>query len=68
MLVYCLFTFLDAIFSSSGDQFFKREHRTMFVEKIINMLFQSDITRGRRDRDRMIVGFTTTYAISACHQ
>jgi hypothetical protein len=23
--------------------------------------------RGRRGRDRMIVGFTTTYAISACH-
>jgi len=23
--------------------------------------------RGRRDRDRMVVGFTTTYAISAYH-
>jgi hypothetical protein len=24
-------------------------------------------TRGRRGRDRMVVGFTTTYAISAYH-
>jgi len=24
-------------------------------------------SRGRRGRDRMVVGFTTTYAISACH-
>ena len=24
-------------------------------------------TGGRRDRDRMVVGFTTTYAIIACH-
>jgi hypothetical protein len=25
------------------------------------------MTRGRRSRDRMVVGFTTTYAISAYH-
>ena len=25
------------------------------------------ILRGRRDHDRMVVGFTTTYAISAYH-
>jgi hypothetical protein len=24
-------------------------------------------TRARRGRDRMVVGFTTAYAISACH-
>jgi hypothetical protein len=26
-----------------------------------------DETRGRRGRDRMVVGFTATYAISAYH-
>jgi len=24
-------------------------------------------SRGRRGHDRMVVGFTTTYAISSCH-
>jgi len=27
----------------------------------------SDMTGGRRGRDRMVIGFTTTYAISAYH-
>ena len=27
----------------------------------------SSLDRGRRGRDRMVVGFTTTYAISAYH-
>ena len=25
------------------------------------------VNRGRRGRDRMVVGFTTTYVISDCH-
>ena len=28
---------------------------------------QSSLQKGRRVRDRMVVGFTTTYAISAYH-
>ena len=32
----------------------------------IMLLYQSDI-RGRRGRERMVVGFSTTYAISAYH-
>jgi hypothetical protein len=27
----------------------------------------SDVTAGRRGRDRMVIGFTTTYVISAYH-
>ena len=33
----------------------------------VNYWFDSKILRGRRGHDRMIVGFTTTYAISAYH-
>jgi len=31
------------------------------------MLFNFNISMGRRGHDRMVVGFTTTYAISAYH-
>jgi len=31
------------------------------------LLYISSNKRGRRGRDRMVVGFTTTYVISACH-
>ena len=30
-------------------------------------IYTALLTRGRRGRDRMVVGFTTTYAISAYH-
>jgi hypothetical protein len=32
-----------------------------------NLSTYAYIYRSRRDRDRMVVGFTTTYAISAYH-
>jgi hypothetical protein len=31
------------------------------------MSLPTNIWKGRRGRDRMVVGFTTTYAISVCH-
>jgi hypothetical protein len=34
---------------------------------IYHVIVFSIFTRGHRGRDRMVVGFTTTYAISACH-
>jgi hypothetical protein len=34
----------------------------------LNLLSLSDTWRGRRGRDRMVVGFKTTYAISAYHR
>ena len=34
---------------------------------IYNKLSKDEFIRGRRRRDRMVVGFTTTYAISAYH-
>jgi len=27
----------------------------------------TNVCRGRRDRDRMVIGLTTTYAVSAYH-
>jgi len=35
--------------------------------EIINWLICIDGRRGRRGRDRMVVGFTTTWVISAYH-
>ena len=37
---------------------------SFYVEKYYPGLYR----RVRRSRDRVVVGFTTTYAISACHQ
>ena len=34
---------------------------------LMPIILQHDISRGRRGRDRIVVGFTTTYAISAYH-
>jgi len=38
----------------------------MFSLKYIVSLCRN-VLRGRRGRDRMVVGFTTTYALSAYH-
>jgi hypothetical protein len=38
----------------------------VFLTKLA-ILFHIPIIKGRRGRDRMVVGFTTTYAISAYH-
>ena len=35
------------------------------IERVNDMLYKC--MRGRRGRDRMVVGFTTTYAIRAYH-
>jgi len=35
--------------------------------KTYNFRIKLDYLRGRRGRDRMVVGFTTTYAISSYH-
>ena len=39
----------------------------MTITKHEKHLFSLMSQRGRRGRDRMVVGFTTTYAISAYH-
>jgi len=38
-----------------------------FGEIHIKIIYLRSMQRGRRGRDRMIVGFTTTYAISSYH-
>jgi hypothetical protein len=46
---------------------------TYTLSNVKDMIFKTSIdthpslVRGRRDRDRMVVGFTTTYAIRAYH-
>jgi hypothetical protein len=41
---------------------------TVFLlQKIIPVFHQFSLTRGRGGYDRMVVGFITTYAISAYH-
>ena len=37
------------------------------VHVLFKKFFHIVCFRGRRGRDRMVVGFTTTYAISACY-
>jgi len=39
----------------------------MYIYTLLIILDLETDTRGRRGRDRMVVGFTTTYAISAYH-
>jgi hypothetical protein len=38
------------------------------LKHILTLLWYFLFTRGRRDRDRMVVGFATTYAICAYHR
>ena len=38
-----------------------------FTEQGLTFINRSQCYGGRRDRDRMVIGFTTTYAISAYH-
>ena len=40
--------------------------QTVF-QKYLVCIEHFNLTRGRRGRDRMVVGFITTYAISAYH-
>jgi len=42
-------------------------HHSFIVTKLKHILHFFLNFRGRRSRDRMVVGFTTTYAISAYH-
>jgi len=73
MYVYCAYT------ATSYIQFFftkfthkKAKTLDILVEIPIGypqrVTWISDGTRGRRGRDRMLVGCTTTYAISAFHK
>jgi hypothetical protein len=43
------------------------KHMNIFWSYNVNYLFPLTLARGRRGRDRKVVGFTTTYAISAYH-
>jgi uncharacterized membrane protein SirB2 len=44
------------------------EHKSLYIYIDIFISFQIiSIRRGRRIRDRMVVGFATACAISACH-
>jgi len=38
-----------------------------FLNIYLGSIYYSINNRGRRGRDRIVVGFTTTYAISAYH-
>jgi hypothetical protein len=38
-----------------------------FYRRTVGSVLHFKLKRGRRGRDRMVVGFTTTYAISADH-
>jgi hypothetical protein len=49
-----------------GILFIQKIH-TVILTTANSFVLRSIINRGRRGRDRMIVGFTITYTISAYH-
>ena len=49
----------------SEELVYLSQHRCPLLETVINKLSFKRLTRGRRGRGRIVVGFATTYAISA---
>jgi hypothetical protein len=46
----------------------RRDITEILLKVTLNIItLTNDMTRGRRGRDRMVVGFITTYAVSAYH-
>ena len=55
------------VMNSMRNRNYTREIFVLLYCNIIFLNIQNQSLGGRRGRDRMVVGFTTTYAIGACH-
>jgi hypothetical protein len=55
------------IFFFLNEQYYIESNSVIKIIVIFHLAFRAEMTSGRRGRDRMVVGFTTTGAISAYH-
>ena len=74
-ILYCSFGILYSLYyktkhttiAVSSEQFLLFYTITYFVLQIANVCISVFTSRGHRGRGHLVVGFTTTYAISAYH-